>query len=232
MRSHPEFTADLTGFTGTVPMFPLPNVVLFPYVALPLHIFEPRYRELVADALEEDRLIALALLKSGWEPLAGSQPAIHEMVCLGRITAEERLPDGKYNIVLTGLHRAVVVEELHSDRPYRMARLELYRDFYASAPLVNRDSRYRELLLNFRKLFSRSRADSLFNQVLDADLPLGVLCDLLAAALRIETSEKQAFLEELDIDLRSDLVLDKIRELLPVTADTARRSFPPKFSLN
>ena len=63
------------------------------------------------------------------------------MVCLGRITAEERLDSGKYNIVLTGVHRAVVVEELHTELPYRLGRLELYRDFYSKEPLVDHDDR-------------------------------------------------------------------------------------------
>src|SRR5207248_2473991 len=112
------------------------------------------------------------------------------MVCLGRINADERLPGGEFNIVMTGLHRAVVVSEPESDLPYRLGKLELYRDFYASQPTVNRDTRNRELLLNFRRLFPRSRADSLFSQVLEADLPLGVTCDLLAAALRIGMADK------------------------------------------
>jgi Lon protease-like protein len=233
MKSDPEFAADLTGFTGVVPIFPLPNVVLFPYVALPLHIFEERYRRMVEDALEEERLIAMALLKPGWETTAARNPAIHEMVCLGRITADERFPSGKHNIVVTGLHRAVVTEELDTSLPYRLARLELFRDFYAETPLTNRDARHRELLLNFRRLFPRTRADSLFSQVLEANLPLGVTCDLLSAALRIDVADKQALLDELDVDLRSDLLLEKIHNLLPETLpERAARGFPPKFSMN
>jgi Lon protease-like protein len=233
MKSDPEFAADLTGFSGIVPIFPLPNVVLFPFVALPLHIFEERYRRMVQDALEEERLIAMALLKPGWETNSDPAPPIHEMVCLGRITADERLPSGEFNIVVTGLHRAVVVEEVQSDLPYRLGKLELYRDFYGNDPVVSRDVRNQELLLNFRRLFPRSRADSLFSQVLEADLPLGVTCDLLAAALRIGLADKQALLEELDVDLRSDVLIDKINELLPEAGpERMLRRFPPTFSLN
>jgi len=103
---------------------------------------------------------------------------------------------------------------------------------------VNRHVRNHELLLNFRRLFPRSRADSLFSQVLEADLPLGVTCDLLAAALRIGLADKQALLEELDVDLRSDLLIDKIQELLPESGPESNvqgrlcRHFPPRFSLN
>lgn len=234
MKSHPEFTADLTGFHGVAPIFPLPNVVLYPYTALPLRVFEDRYREMVAHALADERLIAMALLKPGWQADYEGRPDIHEMVCLGRITADERFESGEFNIIVTGIHRAVVVEELESDLPYRVGHLELYRDFYPVDPLVNREVRHHELMLNFRKLFPRSRADSLFSQVLEAGIPLGVACDLLASALRLGLPEKQMLLEELDVDLRSDLLLEKIRERLPTEAASLPRNriYPPTFSRN
>jgi Lon protease-like protein len=233
MMTDPEFAADLTGFTGTVPLFPLPNVVLFPHVALPLHVFEPRYTQMVADALDSERLVAVALLKPGWEPDYDSRPPIHEMVCLGRITTDERLDSGKFNIVVTGIHRAVVLEELDNGLPYRVARLELYRDYYSREPLVSRKGRQRELLTSFRKLFPKTRSDSLLSQVLEADLPLGVLTDLLSAVLKIDPLQKLSLLEELDVDLRSDLLLDKICRLLSASGvSPSRRMFPPTFSLN
>src|SRR5437588_755419 len=80
---------------GTARLFPLPNLVLFPYVIQPLHVFEPRYRRLLADALAGDRLMAMALLKPGWEEDYQQRPAIHPVVCLGKIFKEERLPDGR-----------------------------------------------------------------------------------------------------------------------------------------
>src|SRR4051812_12320348 len=90
-------------FSGIVRLFPLPNLVLFPHVAQPLHIFEPRYCALMADALDDDRLIAMALLRPGWEDDYHKQPPIHDMVCLGRIQQEMRLEDGRYNFLLQGL---------------------------------------------------------------------------------------------------------------------------------
>jgi Lon protease-like protein len=189
---------------------------------------------MVAQALSEERLIAMALLKPGWEPDYEDRPEIHEMVCLGRITADERFESGEYNIVVTGIHRAVVVEELENDLPYRVGHLELYRDFYAVDPLVNREARHHELMRNFRKLFPKSRADSLFSQVLEAGIPLGVACDLLSAAVRFSLADKQMLLEELDVDVRSDLLLEKIRERLPaeVVSQLPSRIYPPTFSLN
>ena len=74
----------LEDFCGTVRLFPLPNLVLFPHVAQPLHIFEPRYRQMTADALEDDRLLAMALLQPDAEE-QGAAPPIHRVVCVGRI---------------------------------------------------------------------------------------------------------------------------------------------------
>jgi Lon protease-like protein len=233
MLEYPEFAADLTGFTGLAPVFPLPNAVLFPHVALPLHIFEPRYRRMVADALEGNSLMALALLKPGGHDDPNGRPSFHEMVCLGRITTHERLPTGRYNIVLTGIHRAVVVAETDGDLPYRVCRLELYRDFYADPPQCNRAARQRDLLREFGRIFPRSTARSLLHQVLEADLPLGVLCDLLSAAIRLEPHERQLLLDELDVDARSELLLAHLRRLADLHASEAgQRPYPPTFSVN
>src|SRR5438874_4107111 len=85
-----------------VPLFPLPNVVLFPRAILPLHIFEQRYKVMSAEALAGDKQIAMALLKPGWEKNYYGRPAIEPVVCVGTIISHERLPDGKYNFLLQG----------------------------------------------------------------------------------------------------------------------------------
>src|SRR3954471_21363862 len=96
---------------GVIRLFPLPNLVLFPGAMQPLHIFEPRYRQMTVDALAGDRLIGMALPRPGWENDYVGKPAIHPVVCVGRILAEQRLADGRFNILLRGLRRARVVEE-------------------------------------------------------------------------------------------------------------------------
>src|SRR5207253_1884878 len=97
-----------------LPLFPLPNVVLFPNVFLPLHIFEPRYREMVADAIASDRMIGIVLLRPGWNVDRGQGPVsldeagrapVYPIGCSGLITHVEQLADGRYNIVLRGLER-------------------------------------------------------------------------------------------------------------------------------
>ena len=101
-----------------LPIFPLPTVVLFPNVFLPLHIFEPRYRQMVADALEGDRIIGMVLLRPGYEDDYDGAPAIYATGCSGLITHVESLPDGKYNIVLRGLEKFTI----HNEEPPAVGR--------------------------------------------------------------------------------------------------------------
>ena len=83
----------------SIPIFPLPNIVLFPNVCLPLHIFELRFRKLVADALQGDRIIGMVLLRPGWERDYEGRPSVYPIGCAGLITNFERLGDGRYNII-------------------------------------------------------------------------------------------------------------------------------------
>jgi Lon protease-like protein len=106
-----------------VPLFPLPNVVLFPDVPLPLHVFEPRYRALVSDALATHRTIGMTLLKPGYEADYHGRPPIYPLGCSGTIVQDERLDDGRYNIVLQGRERFRVVSE-QDGAPYRLAFVE------------------------------------------------------------------------------------------------------------
>src|SRR5688500_17088074 len=98
---------------STIPIFPLPNVVLFPNVFLPLHIFEPRYRQMVSDALGGERMIGMVLLQPGYEADYERSPAVYDVGCVGLITHVERLVDGRFNIVLRGLERFQIVGEEH-----------------------------------------------------------------------------------------------------------------------
>src|SRR5687767_135460 len=112
-----------------VPLFPLPNVVLFPRAVLPLHIFEERYKAMTRHALEGEQRIAMALLRPGWEKCYYGRPAIEPVVCVGTILTHELLPDGCYNFLLHGTTRARVVREFSCETPYRVATLQ---------PLVDR----------------------------------------------------------------------------------------------
>ncbi len=107
----------------TLPLFPLPNVVLFPGVYLPLHIFEPRYRQMTADALAGDRLIGMVLLKPGYEAKYEERPAVYPIGCAGLITHAAKLPDGRFNIVLQGIERFRLQGE-DDARAYRVGTIQ------------------------------------------------------------------------------------------------------------
>jgi uncharacterized protein len=109
---------------ATIPVFALPNVVLFPKTYLPLHIFEPRYRQMVDDAVMGGQCIGMALLKEGWEPSYYGNPPVFAMGCVGRLVSVQPLADGRSNILLQGLERFEISEESH-DKPYRQASITL-----------------------------------------------------------------------------------------------------------
>src|SRR5688572_15592109 len=114
-----------------IPIFPLPNVVLFPAALLPLHIFEPRYRAMVGDALEGERLIGMVMLRPGWEPRYEDAPAVYGVGCAGFITHADRLPDGRYNIILRGQEKFSIQQERTAGtgaERYRVARIESIRE--------------------------------------------------------------------------------------------------------
>src|SRR5205814_9555169 len=112
----------LKEFSGEVPLFPLPSLVLFPDTIVPLLVFEDRYRVMVRDALKGERLLGLALMKPGWETGYEGNPSIYERLCVGTILTHELLPDGRYKLLLYGLFRADVVEETQQ-APYRKAKV-------------------------------------------------------------------------------------------------------------
>ncbi len=128
----------LADFTGTARLFPLPNLVLFPQVVQGLHIFEPRYRQLMADALADDRLITLVLLKPGWEEEYDEAPAIEPVACLGRVTWHEKLPDGRYNLRLRGAGPRADHRRDSDDRLYRTAHAEVIPESGSDGPWHSR----------------------------------------------------------------------------------------------
>jgi Lon protease-like protein len=106
-----------------IPVFPLPDVVFFPETVLPLHVFEPRYRVMVKDALAADRMIAVALLRPGWEVDYERNPAYHAVATVGRMDEIRMTRDGRYHFRLIGMTR-VRLEDVLRDTPYRYVRAE------------------------------------------------------------------------------------------------------------
>jgi Lon protease-like protein len=108
-------------------VFPLPQLVLFPHVHLPLHVFEPRYRALLEDAMARDRRFVMAILKPGYEDNYYGNPEVYPLACAGRVVKHQELPDGCSDLVLRG-ERVVHLEEFVNDSPFRVARLRVEPD--------------------------------------------------------------------------------------------------------
>ena len=236
MRSPFDLSSQLADFTGTAPLFPLPSSVLFPHILLPLHVFEPRYREMTRDALAGPRLIAMAHLMADSSKASGGICPIHSTVCLGKIAAEERLPDGRFYLVLQGLSRARLIEETpQGDRPYRVGRLELLSDDYPDPPVIDRDWHVRKILCGLRHLFPEVQIERMLEAAPSRQIPLGVLCDVLAYAMKLPACALQDLLQEVDVDQRSRAIVRHLEVTSRRESQRAKptsRVFPPHFSLN
>jgi len=187
-----------------LPLFPLPTVVLFPGVFLPLHIFEPRYREMVADALATDRLIGMTLLRDGWQSEYEGRPPIFSVGCSGLITHCEKLPDGRYNVVLRGLDRFRVLSEDQS-RAYRRARTEPVPERELSS---EERARLREQRHRIEALIAPSEKGGGIDPRSAAALTDEDLVNALAQYLDLEPLEKQALLEQHSLRTRAESLVE------------------------
>jgi Lon protease-like protein len=188
----------------TIPLFPLPNVVLFPNVFLPLHIFEPRYRAMVADALNGDRMIGMVLLKAGYEADYDGRPPIYPIGCAGVITHAQPLADGRYDIVLRGIEKFRVAAEDHS-RPYRVGEVEVISELIPAADVEPLRRQRQRLEAVLAAAIERVRSEPRF----PPSVPDSDLVNALAQYLELDVVERQALLE-------CDGVLARCRALIDV----------------
>src|SRR5262245_50922236 len=221
---------------GPVRLFPLPNLVMFPHVVQPLHIFESRYCDMLEDALAGDRLIALVLLEKGWERDYEGRPAIAPVACLGKVVAHERLPTGRHNILLRGHSRVAIRREMPPCRTFRQAEVDLLDDFYPASGAARRVRARRQLVELALKLLPNS--PELYEQLDEtriSDMALGMLTDVFAFTLGFPAPIKQRLLAEWDVDRRAALLIEKLAAQLhraePMSA-ADQSGLPVRFGLN
>jgi len=205
----------------TIPVFPLPNVVLFPNVFLPLHIFEPRYRQMVDEALKGDRIIGMALLRPGWQSDYEGRPPVYPIGCAGVITHAERLADGRFNIVLRGMEKFRIRGE-EPGHLYRLAQVEPVPEpsSEGAREAMRAQRRRLEALLVPQPEGQKDTKESKDAKV-PPSMPDEDLVNALAQYLEFEPVEKQALLER-------NGVLDRCRsliELLEMKVLVARHSW-------
>jgi uncharacterized protein len=211
MRCQSESTQS---HTISVPVFPLPNVVFFPRALLPLHIFEERYKAMTADVLAGDRLVAMALLRPGWEANYYCTPAIEPVVCVGKIVSSERLEDGKFNFLLHGRMRARIIEEERS-RPYRIVRVQpMPESPILEIDLANQRQQLIEMICS-EPLVALPATQEL-KRIVTSPMGTGDVADLLAYHLLNNVALKQALLADTDIPRRVSRLISALDAALPM----------------
>jgi uncharacterized protein len=196
-----------------VPLFPLPNVVLFPKTPVPLYIFEERYRTMIREVLEGNGELVIALMREGFETSNASLSAVHSVACLGKIETCEELEDGKYNIVVVGLQRVRLMRVIQHS-PYRLAEVEkLEESDYAesSEEIVRRQEILGGLFMQFTEL-----ATGMEPQAMDlmAQLDFESLVNMVAMTLNLPIDQKQALLEIGEPALRCDMLIPILQQQL------------------
>ena len=183
----------------TIPIFPLEDAMLFPNVSRPFHIFEPRYRAMVADALKGDRVIGMVTLRPGYEANYEGRPPIYPIGCAGVITDVEELPDGQFNIMLRGLVKFRVTGEDQS-RSYRLARVDAMPEVPDAAERAALQKQRQRLVV----LVTEPGA----NPRVPPEIPDEEVVNALAQYLPLDPLERQTLLELKGVLSRSQALID------------------------
>ena len=222
-------------FSGVVRLFPLPNVVLFPGVVQALHIFEPRYKQMVEEAIASDGLIAMAMVKPEQLSTAGDRPALFDTVCIGKIMTHAELEDGRYNLLLAGVKRARILEEVHFELAFRKGRVELLEDEEPAESADDLLALRQQVVDQFLEMLpSQSHLDrESLDSLLASDVGTGQLVDLICYSCGAQPHELQQALEIDNVVQRAKFILKTMRRLAKRASDAGPlEDFPPKFSLN
>jgi ATP-dependent Lon protease len=203
VQSAPAADAKASALPAEIPLFPLPETSLFPGASRPFQIYEPRYREMVADALKDNKIIGMVLLRPGFEKDYEGRPPIYAIGCAGVIEKYELLPDGRYLILLRGLTTFRIVSE-DQRKPYRLARVE------ALAELLKDDERVTLSAL-------RNRIEKLLYTVLpfgaeppDPSLDDDEFVNIVALNLDMPESDRQDLLERNSVVARARALVERL----------------------
>ena len=206
----------MTTLPSTIPLFPLGEVVLFPQVMLPLHVFEPRYRALVGDAVDGEKMIGMVLIRGVDGPVRPAppdrpdSPEIYDVGCAGRIAEHEVLEDGRSMIILEGVAKFRIRSETQSDTPYRVASIQTLHE--APAPI----EQMREWAVELRDVMDgyvcalTGNAEPIA-EVFERKLDLETLINYLCSHLPFSVVEKQGLLQCATPETRYERLLELVR---------------------
>ncbi len=245
MKNLDDVTRLPDDFDGHVRLFPFPNLVVFPHSMQPLHIFEPRYCEMLHESLASDELIAMATLTGGIAPSGDQQPPIAATVCVGKVISHTQLEDDRHNILLVGTKRARVVCELDAGRPFRIAEVEVHSDIYPPSGAGSRTALKSELLKAFGSIIpATANVQQNLHELMAGQMGLGPITDIISYTLPFEVEAKLRLLSQPDVDERASGLIELLQsgsiEIHTVSAEeqSVQESapedgkFPPPFSLN
>lgn len=206
-------TAFDLGALSSLPIFPLPNCVLLPGGLLPLHVFEPRYRELTRDCLAGHHLMGIARLKPGYESSYYGRPPVYERCGVGQIICSDELPDGRFALLLRGVGRVEIARELPADRAYRLVEARRLDDLGVDANDAH--AHHQKLITLCDRL--AEVIDSGGTQLRDLARGFrspGACADAVAAALIMDADARQELLEACDPMVRLQRTLGHVSHLL------------------
>lgn len=219
--------AEQSDYLDAVRLFPLPGTVFFPHNFLPLHIYESRYCEMLEDAVQKDRLIAIATLLPGYEDDYYGRPPVSPHICIGKVTAHEKNDDGTYSLLLAGIMRGTIRHEIEPVRSFRRARVDLVRETLETAT-----SSDRALVTDIFRRLGRNQPgfDQLLARCESEDFSAAAISDILAFKLPLPTAKKLALLAEPDARVRLQMLLSS----LPASRSPRQPNdpYPPSFSSN
>jgi uncharacterized protein len=209
------------------PVFPLPNVVLFPKTMLALHVFEPRYRLMMDEVIKGGQSVVVALLKPGWEADYYGSPEVHPVACIGKIAQHQELPDGRYNITLHG-EAKVRIESYDREAPFRIARVRRLHENNDWGEGGTAAAQSRELLNLFRRFNEGQGAALDLAQIFGAHMGADSVLNSISMHLNVEPAVKQRLLELESTELRYRAVFQFLSDSAAVqdSIDLARHRFP------
>jgi len=200
----------------TLPIFPLPGAVLLPHALVPLHIFEPRYRKMTKDCDAGLRVLALANIPD--ERAAGEQPPrVLKVIGVGVLAHVDALPDGRFNIVLRGVRRASIEEELRTAEPYRLVRAAPLEPSPPAPGAAQMAADLKQMVLAFSAALRNEETQALAQLAARAS-DAGDLADIVAGALLSTPRDRQSVLEAVEIEPRLELAMQAAAAALARTA--------------
>jgi len=205
----------LKDYSGSSPIFPLPDFVMFPASGNEFTIFEPQYIEMIDYLLERERFLTISLLKPGWKDNYGGLPKIYNIGTLGYVTKIEKQKDGKYYIVVIGLDK-VQINETEKTHSFRIGATTSLNEITTTP---NEDDLCEILLRRFSELVKNVVDKSMINALSEPDTSLQMLVNLISMALPIPPEEKQKLLELPEISLRYEVLLQFIDAKIDIIND-------------